>query len=200
VDDSYDNFVTAAHAYADLVRAIPDDAWERPGLGEWSVRDLVGHTARSLLTVETYLARPTQSEEIAGPVEYFRRVAAVDHASVAERGREAGRALGANPSAFVDDLVARVLPLVPAAGDPVIPTALGGMRLHRYLPTRTFELAVHGLDIAAATTLPAPDFGASVLTEVVGLAAETAVAGGRGPELLRALTGRAALAPGFSVV
>ena len=33
------------------------DRWERPGLGEWDIRALVGHTSRSLLTVEIYLAR-----------------------------------------------------------------------------------------------------------------------------------------------
>ena len=31
-----------------------------PGLGEWDVRSLVGHTSRALLTVETYLASPAE--------------------------------------------------------------------------------------------------------------------------------------------
>ena len=38
--------------------------------------------------------------------------------------------------------------------DPVISTIFGGMRLSDYLPTRTFELVVHGLDIARAAQLP----------------------------------------------
>lgn len=198
--DSYDSFVAAARAYADLVRAIPADAWERPGLGEWTVRDLVGHTSRSLITVETYLGQPAESEEVTSPVEYFRRVAAVDHGAVAERGRAAGRALGADPAGFVDDLVARVPPLVPAAGDPVIRTALGGMRLSRYLPTRTFELVVHGLDISAASGLPTPAYSEALLDEVLTLAATAAVRQGRGSDVLLALTGRGSLPTGFSVV
>jgi uncharacterized protein (TIGR03083 family) len=200
VEQGYATFAEAAHAYAGLVREIPDDAWERPGLGEWTVRDLVGHTSRSLITVETYLDRPAQSEEVSGPAEYYRLAGAVDPASVAERGREAGRALGSEPSAFVDDLVVRVLALVADAADPVISTALGGMRLSQYLPTRTFELVVHALDISSATRLPAPAYGDAVLNEVVTLAATAAVRQGRGSEVLRALTGRGSLPTGFSVV
>ncbi len=29
--------------------------YDEPGLGEWSLRDLLGHTSRSLSTAETYL-------------------------------------------------------------------------------------------------------------------------------------------------
>ena len=120
--------------------------------------------------------------------------------AVAERGRAAGFALGENPVGFVDGLVARVLPIADRPDNPLITTAAGGMRLTNYLPTRTFELVVHSLDIAAATGLPALEFGGQVLTEVIGLAAGAAVLQGRGPELLLALTGRSQLPAGFSVV
>lgn len=40
-------------------------------------------------------------------------------------------------------------------GDPLIENAAGGMRLNVWLPTRTFELAVHSLDIASSAALPA---------------------------------------------
>jgi hypothetical protein len=74
------------------------------------------------------------------------------------------------------------------------------MRLRQYLPTRTFELVVHGLDIARAAGLPTPAYSAGLLTEVLQLAAAAAVLVGRGSELLLAMTGRAALPAGFSVV
>jgi hypothetical protein len=68
-----------------------------------------------------------------------------------------------------------------------------------YLPTRTFELAVHGLDIARVVdisfALP-PD----VLREATALAARIAVAEGHGETVLMALTGRAELPPSFSIV
>ncbi|MDT5335177.1 MAG: hypothetical protein QOD90_682, partial [Mycobacterium sp.] len=44
-------YTSAARAFAGLVRAIPESAWEGPGLGEWDLRALVGHMSRSLITV-----------------------------------------------------------------------------------------------------------------------------------------------------
>lgn len=194
------SFAQAAHTFAELVRAIPDDRWTGPGLGEWDLRALVGHTSRSLITVESYLSQPAEVEDVCTPEAYYLQIANVDAAAVAERGRAAGVALGADPVGFVDTLVARVLTAADRPDNPLITTVAGGMRLTNYLPTRTLELVVHSLDIAAATGLPAPEFGARVLTEVVGLAAGAAVGQGRGPELLLALTGRSALPAGFSVV
>jgi uncharacterized protein (TIGR03083 family) len=196
----YDTFAEAAHAYADLVRSIPPDAWTRPGLGEWNVRDLVGHTSRSLITVETYLGRPTAAEQVASSAEYYTVTSQIDPASVAERGRLAGRALGEEPAQVVDALVARVLPLAKRDDDPLLETAAGGTRLTNYLPTRTFELVVHGYDIATATGLAPPAYSARLLHEVIALAGAVAVATGRAPEVIRALTGRAALPANFTVV
>ena len=193
-------FAEAAEAFAVLVRAIPPDAWEGPGLGEWDLRSLVGHTSRSLITVETYLGQPADREDVPNAAAYYAAISTVDPAAVAGRGREAGRALGDDPVATVQSLVPRVLALVQRAGNPLITTAAGGMRLRSYLPTRTLELVVHGLDIATAVDLPAPDYRPAVLSEVAEVAAGAAVLQGRGLELIRALTGRAPLAHGFSVV
>ena len=68
----------------------------------------------------------------------------IDPADVAERGRQAGRDFGDDPAAAIDALVSRVLDQLATAGNPLI-TVIGGLgiRLHTYLPTRTFELAVH---------------------------------------------------------
>ena len=55
-DDSRRAFADAAAWFVDTA-ALVGDRWHRPGLGEWDVRALVGHTNRSFLTVETYLAR-----------------------------------------------------------------------------------------------------------------------------------------------
>jgi uncharacterized protein (TIGR03083 family) len=195
-----EQFAEAARAYAGLVAAITPDQWTQPGLGEWDLRALVGHTSRSLITVETYLGQPAETEELASPAAYLAGAAASDPASVADRGRAAGQALGEDPAGFVRALVDRVLPLVAGEDDPLITTVGGGMRLRQYLPTRTFELVVHGLDIARAAGLPAPDYSAGLLTEVLGLASAAAVLGGRGPEVLLALTGRATLPSGFSIV
>lgn len=197
-------FTSAAHSFAGLVHDIPEDRWDGPGLGEWDLRSLVGHASRSLITVSTYLQQPAETEDIATPHEYYVRVnpAALGLApeGVVERGRQAGRDLGDDPAAAVDGLVARVLDELADVGDPLI-TVIGGagIRLHSYLPTRTFELAVHGLDIARAVgislTLPA-----DVLDEATGLAARVAVAEGHGETVLMALAGRDELPASFSIV
>jgi hypothetical protein len=67
------------------------------------------------------------------------------------------------------------------------------------LPTRTFELAVHGFDIARALYIPFP-LPAEALAEALDVATRTAIATGHGEPVLMALTGRSALPPSFSVV
>lgn len=197
-------YASAASSFARLVREIPPGRWDGPGLGEWDLRSLVGHAARALITVGTYLDSTAGREDIAGPVEYFARMKAeagsVDPAAVVERGRQAGIDLGADPAASVEAMVAAVLGKLGDGGDRLISVIGGqGIRLHSYLPTRTFELAVHGLDIAAAAGI-AFELPDDVLDEATVLAARIAVAIGGGPALLMALTGRAALPSSFSVV
>ncbi len=113
-DDSRRAFADAAKWFV-RTAALVGDRWDRPGLGEWDLRALVGHTSRSLLTVEMYLARPAAAVEVASAGDYFRttRALAADPA-VAERGRDAGEALGTDPAAAVAEIAGRVVPLVDA--------------------------------------------------------------------------------------
>ena len=204
VTDPVETFASAAHSFAALVRAIPAERWDGPGLDEWDLRSLVGHASRSLITVSTYLQQPADREDITTPQQYYAMVNPVALGlapeGIVERGRQAGRDLGDDPAATVDALVARVLNELSGGGDPLI-TVIGGagIRLQTYLPTRTFELTVHGLDIARAVgisfALP-PD----VLEEATVLAARIAAAEGHSETVLLALTGRYGLPPSFSVV
>ena len=149
--DTRTAFADAA-AWFVATTALVGDRWSEPGLGEWDVRSLVGHTSRSLLTVEAYLAQPAPAAEISSPDGYVRATRAIAAGpAVAVRGREAGAALGADPAAAVAEIAARVLPLVGSCdGTELVTTIAGGMRLSDYLPTRTFELAVHTTDLATA--------------------------------------------------
>lgn len=198
------SFASAARSFAKLVGEIPADAFDGPGLGEWDLRSLVGHASRSLITVSTYLQTAAAREDITTPQEYYARVhpaaLGMDPAEVAERGRQAGRDLGDDPAAAVEGWVTRVLGELESAGDLLIEVIGGlGIRLHTYLPTRTFELAVHSLDIARAAGLSF-DLPGDVLVDALVLAARIAAAGGHGAEVLLALTGRDSLPPSFSVV
>jgi hypothetical protein len=119
---------------------------------------------------------------------------------VAERGRAAGRALGTDAVAFLADLDARTQAKVRAASDDAfVGTPFGGMRLVDYLPTRTFELVVHTGDLAQAAGIASspPD---DALTSALRLAADLARVRGQGLLVLRALTGRGPLPPGFTLL
>ena len=197
-------FRSAATAFADLVHAIPESAWDGPGLGDWDLRALVGHASRSLITVSTYLRTPADREDVTSPADYYAWVrehfATADAGAIVERGRQAGRDLGEQPATAVDSLIERALADVAAVDDPLI-TVIGGLglRLSTYLPTRVFELAVHGLDVARAAGLDftLPD---DVLAEATVLAARISVRLGSAAPVLLALTGREPLPSPFSVV
>jgi hypothetical protein len=192
-----------ADAAAWFVRmaALVGDRWSRPGLGEWDVRDLVGHTSRSLLTVETYLARPADALEVDSALAYYRATRAMAAGpAVAQRGRDAGTALGTDPAAAVAEIAARVLPLVDAQhGTQLLTTIVGGMRFADYLPTRTFELAVHTADLAAALGEPLA-VPARAAAQALQLVTDLAVTEGLAGELLLAATGRQGLPVGYTVL
>jgi uncharacterized protein (TIGR03083 family) len=153
--NTFDVFEDTAAAFARLVSEVPAAAWTMPALGVWSVRDLVGHTSRAFSTVESYLAAPATSVDLGSGVDYLLAALASHPQAIADRGRQAGQALGDDPPAAVADLVGRTLATVRAADpDAAVATPFGGIRVRDYLPTRTFELAVYGLDLAAALGLP----------------------------------------------
>jgi uncharacterized protein (TIGR03083 family) len=183
-------FEEAAQAFVDLVAQVRGD-WDRPGLGVWDLRSLVGHTTRALVTVATYVDRPAETEDLTSAAAYLAGSSAVDPERVAERGRQAGVDLGDDPvgrvAAAAEHAVARVRDTDPGT---LVQTVNGGMRVGAYLPTRTFELVVHSADVAAALGLE-PDVPPAALREAAGLATQVVLDQGRGQDLLLTLTGRA---------
>jgi uncharacterized protein (TIGR03083 family) len=179
----------ASDAFLATVRAVSD--WERPALGEWTARELVGHTLRAFTTVETYLDSPAATDvAIDNATEYY-AVALTGtgvHAAVAARGHEAGRAL-TDPTAQSAAIAERVLQRVrEMQGHHVVATPFGAIALTEYLATRTIELAVHTLDLQRALGMPPslPGSATSLCLDVLLPLADEA-------QLLLALTGRAAL-------
>ncbi|MGK2881228.1 MAG: maleylpyruvate isomerase N-terminal domain-containing protein [Mycobacterium sp.] len=197
-----DIYLRAARDFAALIHRIPGGAWDGPGLGEWDLGALVGHTSRSLTTVVTYFATPADRVDVEDAVEYYRvatEMCVADPGGVVQRGRAAGQDLGGDPAGKVDALVAMASRSVAEHGGGLVAVLGGlGMRPTDYLPTRVFELAVHSLDIAAATGLPL-ELDPAVAVAATDLAVRIAVATGRGEVVLRALTGRAPLPAPFSV-
>jgi uncharacterized protein (TIGR03083 family) len=203
----FDAFESAARSLADLVERIGDDEWDGPGLGDWDLRSLVGHASRAVTTVTAYVDQPADHEDASSPADYFAIVARRSQATesgvvaeaVAQRGRDAGAALGESPAEAVADLVDKALDRLRDQDDVLMSTPVGGMLLSSYLPTRTFELAVHSLDIAAAVGVVL-DIDPVVLSDSLAIAADTAARTGRGVPVLLALTGRTPLPDGFSIV
>ena len=116
--------------------------------------------------------------------------AAANDPGVTRRGVEAGEMLGDDPAGAVRLLLDSVTAdLARADPEQLVTTYAGGMRLRDYLPTRSFELVVHGLDIAIAVPVPwTPP--AAALGEAAHLATEVALRVGEGTLLLRLVTGR----------
>ena len=196
-------FTAAAQAFIGLVTEIPPERYDGPGLGEWDLRSLVGHTGRALTTVATYLG--TRADEVAAPSPalYFAlaKQLAGDGADLRRRGVEAGQVLGNDPVNHLRVAHAEAEDALDLLGgeDVLVRTFVGGMRVSDYLPTRTFELTVHTLDIARA-------LGASVtppqaaVAETLRVAADSALEQGLGVEVVLTLTGREPLPEGRSVV
>jgi uncharacterized protein (TIGR03083 family) len=199
-DDSRRAFRDAAEWFVQTVPLV-GGRWALPGLGEWDVRALVGHTSRSFLTVESYLDRPATAIDVSTAADYVRATRSIASGpDVAARGREAGAALGDDPAAAVAAIADRVLLLVDTRhGSELLTTVAGGMRLADYLPTRTFELAIHTADLATAIGEPL-DVPPTAATQALDILTELAATGGLAGPLMLAATGRTGLPEGYSLL
>jgi Mycothiol maleylpyruvate isomerase N-terminal domain len=192
---------SAAEALIAAGARVPADAWDRLGIGVWSVRELLGHASRALATVETYLNAANGPVTLTHPLDYYGAIAdRADPDAVAVRGKEAGQALGDDPAGAVSTLARRILQRVDGEPDDApVATPAGTMRLIDYLPSRVFELTVHRLDVARALGYVDEVEGPELAVSVV-LAAGIASLGRDVPAVLLALTGRRPLPVPFSVV
>ena len=77
---SADAFKIASSFFVQVVALVSDGEWNSPGLGRWSLLELVGHTNRAHTTLEDYLLRP--QPPVPRDSHYF------SEDSIAQRGRE----------------------------------------------------------------------------------------------------------------
>ncbi len=193
---------SAALTLIDLVEAVPGSQWDATGLGTWSVRTLVGHAGRSLVTVAEYGAQPAGEITVPDAAAYYAYVAEVfsapgSAAGVDERAVQAGLALGDDPARALRDALSAADPVAQRPADSPIATLAGVMPLAEYLRTRVLELVVHGLDLSAATGIPAA-YDDACVRATLELATDVAVSRGLGPRLALQLCGREA-GPAVSV-
>ena len=143
----------ALACFLETAAKVQPEQWDAPALGVWSVRDLVGHVSRSITRVEEFGTQRAESVDITSAVHHYRRSLRQpsDDERVAQRGREAGQALGDEPLATMNADWARAEPVLDATDeDTIIAYDNGGIRFGDYLETRVFELTVHTLDLANA--------------------------------------------------
>ena len=200
--DIRDTYLEAGEYFASVVDQVDIDGWDEPALGEWCVRDLAGHTYRAFTTVLSYSAAPGDKVEIERPVDYFLKVVGgnVDHKQVAELGRAAGLEIIDDPRMMVRGFAMYVKNKLDELGDDhIMDTIVGGMRLIDYLPTRTFELIIHTMDLAKAVGVDSkpPEKGMTATLEILG---QIALYRGQALDLVLAATGRGGLPTGFSVL
>ena len=200
--DIRDTYLEAGEYFASVVDQVDIDGWDEPALGEWCVRDLAGHTYRAFTTVLSYSAAPDDKVEIERPVDYFLKVLGdnVGQKQVAELGRAAGLEIIDDPRMMVRGFAMYVKNKLDDLGDDhIMGTGVGGMRLIDYLPTRTFELIIHTMDLAKAVGVDAkpPEKGMTATLEILG---QIALYRGHASDLLLAATGRGGLPVGFSVL
>lgn len=196
-------FTRSASSFIDVLGRVKEEQWGLPALGVWTVRSLAGHTARAILTVETYLEQDEPGKLTVPSAEgYYTSVYPrfADAAAVAARGVEAGIWLGSDPVAQVTSALARTVSSI-TSQPPNRLVSIGGMGilLSEYLRTRVFELVVHTIDLSRAIGVE-PSLPPDVVADAIALAGATAATRGLGAEILMALTGRAALPDGFTVV
>lgn len=198
-----DDFREAAGFFLETVSRIPPDAWDSPGLGAWSVRELVAHTSHTFESLKnsTSPARTATHVELHGPAELYAKLvgAGGKDDDIAERGREGGRGLVDDPVGAIRREAKEALEVLDGVPDDHPTRSLvGGIRFIDWLATRVVELTVHSMDIAEATDIDAqPPSGAMRTT--LAVLSEIAVAKGLAAEIAMAATGRRPLRDGFTL-
>ena len=81
------------------MRGDPRGPWDGPGLGDWDLRALVGHTQPLADHRRDLPAPPADHEDVPTPADYYVAIkpllaSTADQASIAERGRRPGRGAG----------------------------------------------------------------------------------------------------------
>lgn len=155
--ETADAFRYASHWWRSIVGAVEDHQWNQPGVGEWSVRELVAHGDRAYKTVIEYLGSDTKDPtEIYTAAAYFRTVLAEEtpHVHIAARAkREAAER--ADWVMATDEFAQHAEQLIAdTPGDATVHLFVGEMQLDQYLATRVIELVIHGLDLSTAIGLP----------------------------------------------
>lgn len=137
-----------------LALVVAED-WDRVGLGEWTVAELVAHMVRGVTRIAE-LDLDSGKTPAFDRVSYFQYDARQVSPEVAERARRDARkvAPGSLPAAFASGWRASVDRAATLSPEHVIATIRGPMRLDEYTATRVVEIVVHHMDLRMALDQP----------------------------------------------
>ena len=195
---------------SEVAVSLDDAAYARPtGCDPWTVAELVFHVATGMRRLPAMLAAPGPPGAALIPAAgYYRpdqRFSAATNADRIESARRGAAGLAGAAARGRDVSEARQQAWAALRSAPpgrVVRTRHGDlMLLAEFLRTRVLELAVHGLDLAAALdrepwmTASGADVTADLLLPSAAAAALRAAAGWDQVALIAALTGRRPVSP-----
>ena len=196
---SREAFQESVRQFVEVVEQIPEHAWEREGLGSWSVRELVAHVVRIIDRTAAY-ARVSGTVDTESAATYYVHAMSSPgvNEAIAARARASVGLLGDDPARAARTIGEGTLAVVDTLdGDAAVVTPFGTMRLANYLPTRILEVVLHTLDVARAVGISVVPTR-SALSVTLSLLAEIAVEHGDGVAVVLALSGRQPLPDGYS--
>ncbi len=201
--DVRNGFKEAARFFVETVTRVPDDRWDAPGLGSWSVREVAAHTAHTFEAISGYEspARTAERIELTNPTDFYLTVLDPGRSAARDRrAQERGRQLSDSPPSVIRQMANGALAVLDGIPDGHPSQAIGGgVRFIDWLATRVVELTVHGLDIARAVDIDT-DAPSAALTVTLNVLSDLAVATGKAGDLAMAATGRGALPSGYSLM
>ena len=201
LDSAKGAFRASVRCFVETLERVPADAWDRPGLGEWSIRELAAHVVRMLERIPEYAAQPAPVDTESAAAYYLRAMSTPGvNERIAKGARESVGLLGADPAAAARAIGERTLAAMDALdAEASASTPFGTVGITNYLATRVLEVALHTLDVGraagVAVALP-PDAVGFTLR----LLADIAAARGDGDTLALTLSGRTPLPGGYSVL
>ena len=149
----------AGAALVEVAASIGARQLDRPATEAWTLRELVAHAARGLLTIEATVAAPVDAStrHLESATAYFAVVMSIPQVNdgIEQRARDAASAVGDDPGAYVRDALARVTPIVETTSlDREVQHAAGRLRFEDYLVTRIVELTLHTADVQLGIEVP----------------------------------------------
>ncbi|HUD69083.1 MAG TPA: maleylpyruvate isomerase N-terminal domain-containing protein [Acidimicrobiales bacterium] len=167
-------FHDASNNFVAVVDSIGPERLGEPATDEWTILELIAHTARAYIAIEEVLARPLDpaSRQLSDAAAYYRSAMSIQgvHDGITKRARDGASLMGNEPGPYVHDVADRVHLVV--SGTPTrqdVQHYAGRIAFGDYLVTRITELVLHSVDLqhALGRTASAPDNAAVLVRDVL---------------------------------